>query len=153
MSEFEVAVSLAVNGESFEARLPNSELLVDVIRNRMGLTGTNVGCDQGVCGACTVLVDGQPTTSCATFAWKADGRSVTTIEGVADDDPVVDAFVDATAFQCAYCTPGFVLATLALQAEGNALDRDEIVGGLAGNLCRCSSYVAIIEAATAATSE
>jgi len=125
------------------------EMLVEVLR-REGLESVRVTCGIGICGACTVLVDGEPLSGCLTLAPHVDGREVTTVEGLGGADPVQRAFVDAHAFQCGWCTPGFVLTVKALLAETPDPSEEEIVEALGGNLCRCGSYVKIVEAARAA---
>lgn len=158
-----VHVGMRLNGESFAVAAPPSEMLVDTIRTRAGLGATRVGCDQAVCGACTVLVDGVPTASCSTFAWQADGRSVLTIEAAgasvganAQDDvasilPIVQgAFAENSAFQCGYCTPGLILVAAALLARHPDPDRATICDWLDSNVCRCTGYLMVIEAVEAA---
>ena len=149
-------VALNVNGTRHEVELEPRELLVYVLRDRLGLTGTNVGCDTSSCGACTVLVDGQSVKSCTMLGVQADGAEVTTIEGVATNGvlhPVQQAFHDRHALQCGYCTPGMVMAAVSLIEEGGATSEEAIRAGLEGNLCRCTGYhnivVAVHDAATA----
>ncbi|WP_419932040.1 2Fe-2S iron-sulfur cluster-binding protein [Candidatus Poriferisodalis sp.] len=162
-SDGAVHVGMRLNGESFAAAAPPSEMLVDTIRTRAGLGATRVGCDQAVCGACTVLVDGVPTASCSTFAWQADGRSVLTIEAAgasvganAHDDvasilPIVQGtFAESSAFQCGYCTPGLILVAAALLARHPDPDRATICDWLDSNVCRCTGYLMVIEAVEAA---
>jgi xanthine dehydrogenase YagT iron-sulfur-binding subunit len=125
------------------------ETLLDVLRDRLGLTGTKKGCDQGACGACTVLVDGKRVLSCLTLAAQCDGREVTTIEGLANGDklhPLQAAFVRHDALQCGYCTPGQIMSALALLAEGRAGSDEEIREFMSGNLCRCGAYPNIVAA-------
>ena len=157
-------IELRLNGEPFSASTPPSEMLVDTIRSRAaGLGGTRVGCDQAVCGACTVLVDGEPTASCSTFAWQSDGRDVLTIEsgqmaaagglsaGPAAALPEVQrAFAELSAFQCGYCTPGLILTSSALLARHPDPDRTTICDWLDSNVCRCTGYLMVIEAVEAA---
>ena len=149
-------VALSVNGTRHEVELEPRELLVYVLRDRLGLTGTNVGCDTSSCGTCTVLVDGQSVKSCTMLGVQADGVEITTIEGLATDGalhPVQQAFHDHHALQCGYCTPGLVMAAVSLIDEGVARSDEEIREGLEGNLCRCTGYhnivVAVQEAAAA----
>ena len=156
-------IEMHLNGEPFEAAAPVSEMLVDTIRSRAGLGGTRVGCDQAVCGACTVLVDGVPTASCSTFAWQASGREVLTIEA-ANESPSVEpadglpavvrevqqAFAETSAFQCGYCTPGLILTASSLLAHHPDPDRSTIVDWLDSNVCRCTGYLMVIEAVEAA---
>jgi carbon-monoxide dehydrogenase small subunit len=128
-------------------------LLVHVLRERLSLTGTSVGCDTSSCGACTVLLDGQSVKSCTVLAVQADGAEVTTIEGLASNGelhPVQQAFHDHHALQCGYCTPGMVMAAVSLIENGEATDRDAIRSGLEGNLCRCTGYHNIVEAVASA---
>ncbi len=145
-------ITLSVNGEDFEVPAAPTDFLVDVIRDRVGLTGTKRGCGIGDCGACTVLVDGVPVLSCLTLAVACQGKRVTTIEGLADASrggrlhPVQQAFVEGGAIQCGFCTPGMILSTVALLERIPNPTADEIKAGLAGNLCRCTGYVKILEA-------
>jgi carbon-monoxide dehydrogenase small subunit len=142
-----------VNGESHEADVEPRDLLVYFLRNRLGLTGTMVGCDTTSCGACTVLVDGESVKSCTVLAVQADGCEVTTIEGLAADGelhPVQQAFHEAHALQCGYCTPGFVMAAVSLLRENPSPSEDEVRQGLEGNLCRCTGYHNIVQAVQAA---
>jgi carbon-monoxide dehydrogenase small subunit len=144
-----IAVSLILNGQLRRAPVAPQTMLVDLIRDEFGLTGTKIGCDQGVCGACTVLMNDIPTASCLTFAWQADGAAVTTIEGCAADgklDAVQEAFKARSAFQCGYCTPGMILLTRALLAANPAPDRAAIRDWLSANICRCTGYQMIVEA-------
>src|SRR5438105_15024114 len=148
-------VSLSVNGAPHELDLEPRELLVYVLRERLGLTGTNVGCDTSSCGACTVLVDGESVKSCTMLAIQADGHEVTTIEGLATNGelhPVQRAFHEHHALQCGYCTPGFVLATVSLLEQLDDPSDDAIRHGLEGNLCRCTGYHNIVAAVRAAAS-
>jgi aerobic-type carbon monoxide dehydrogenase small subunit (CoxS/CutS family) len=140
-----VRVELTLNGRAAALECEPDEMLAGVLA-REGLTSVRVTCAIGVCGACTVLVDGEPVSGCLTLAAHAGGREVTTVEGLGGADPVQRAFVDAHAFQCGWCTPGFVLTAKAL-LEANADPSDEeIAEGLGGNLCRCGSYVKIVDA-------
>jgi carbon-monoxide dehydrogenase small subunit len=147
------AVALTVNGTRHEVEVEPRDLLVYVLRERLSLTGTNVGCDTSSCGACTVLLDGQSVKSCTVLAVQADGAEVTTIEGLASNGelhPVQQAFHDHHALQCGYCTPGMVMAAVSLIVNGEATDRDAIRSGLEGNLCRCTGYHNIVEAVASA---
>ncbi|MHB8661644.1 MAG: (2Fe-2S)-binding protein [Acidimicrobiales bacterium] len=122
--------------------------LADFLRERLGLTGTHLGCEHGVCGACTVLFDGEAVRSCLMFAVQARGHAVTTVEGLATEDglhPVQEAFWDSHAFQCGFCTPGFVMSTVALLADDPDPDEQTIRETLSGNICRCSGYQSIID--------
>jgi carbon-monoxide dehydrogenase small subunit len=144
---------LTVNGTPHELELEPRELLVYVLRDRLRLTGTNVGCDTSSCGSCTVLLDGESVKSCTVLGVQADGAEITTIEGLAEDGelhPVQQAFHDHHALQCGYCTPGMVMASVSLIANGEAKDEDSIRRGLEGNLCRCTGYHNIVEAVAAA---
>ena len=146
-------VAITVNGERREAEVEPRQLLVYFLRNQLGLTGTNVGCDTSSCGACTVLVDGESVKSCTVFAVQADGAEVTTIEGLAENGelhPVQQAFHEQHALQCGYCTPGFVMATISLLKENPNPSEEEIRLGLEGNLCRCTGYHNIVRAVQAA---
>lgn len=148
------AVTLTVNGEPRTVEIEPRELLVYVLRERLGLTGTNVGCDTSSCGACTVLLDGVSAKSCTVLGVQADGASVTTIEGLAGDGgelhPVQQAFHDHHALQCGYCTPGMVMAAVSLIESGEATSEAAIREGLEGNLCRCTGYHNIVAAVSAA---
>jgi carbon-monoxide dehydrogenase small subunit len=142
-------IALTVNGALHEADVEPRELLVTFLRDRLGLTGTNVGCDTSSCGACTVLLDGLSAKSCTVLAVQADGAEVTTIEGLARDGelhPVQQAFHETHALQCGYCTPGMIMATVGLLAEQPSPSEEEIRLGLEGNLCRCTGYHNIVEA-------
>jgi xanthine dehydrogenase YagT iron-sulfur-binding subunit len=146
----ETTVEATVNGEAVRLELDPRESLLDVLRERLGLTGTKKGCDQGHCGACTVHLGGRRVVSCLTPAVQAAGQDVTTIEGVAGPGgtlhPLQQAFVDHDALQCGYCTPGQIMSGLACIAEGHAGDDDQIREYLSGNLCRCGAYVGIVAA-------
>ncbi|MBA3400668.1 MAG: (2Fe-2S)-binding protein [Actinobacteria bacterium] len=146
-------VALTVNGTRHELELEPRELLVYVLRERLGLTGTTVGCDTSACGACTVLVDGESVKSCTMLGVQAEGLEITTIEGLAtngDLHPVQQAFHDHHALQCGFCTPGMVLAAVSLIESGGATDEESIREGLEGNLCRCTGYHNIVQAVRAA---
>ena len=145
-----------VNGREIELEIESRELLLDLLRDRLELTGTKRSCDSQVCGACTVLLDGQPVSSCCTLAHEADGRTVETIEGLSQDGqlhPIQAAFVEKAAIQCGFCTPGFVLTTKAMLAENPRPTRDEIESYLGGNLCRCTGYWNIVDAVRAASGQ
>jgi len=141
-------VVLTVNGGAHAVRVPARRLLSDVLRHDLRLTGTHVGCEHGVCGACTVLVDGEPVRSCLTFAVMVDGAEVTTVEGLAGPDgelsPVQQAFRECHGLQCGFCTPGFLLLTRDLLARDPDPSDEEIAEALGGNLCRCTGYVNIV---------
>ena len=150
MSEPTTPCTLHVNGETHELRVPADATLLDVLRETLDLSGTKRGCNHGVCGACNVLLDGKPVRSCLTLALEAEGRAVVTVEGVAEDralSSVQQALIDAGAIQCGFCTPGLVMALTALFAHERNPSRDAIRTALSGNLCRCSGYVKIVEAA------
>ncbi|HVL77079.1 MAG TPA: (2Fe-2S)-binding protein [Noviherbaspirillum sp.] len=142
-------INLDVNGGSFAVRVEPRKTLADTLREDCGLTGTHVGCEHGVCGACTVLVDGQPVRSCLMFAVQAQGHEVRTVESLADGDTLnrlQQAFCDNHALQCGFCTPGFLmLITGALEKNPDMTD-DEIVEVLSSNLCRCTGYINIVKA-------
>lgn len=143
-------VSCSVNGIAQEFHVRPEEMLIDALRDRLGLTGTKLSCDLGACGACTVLLDGKPVSSCATFAWQADGADLRTVEGLATADgaldPVQQAFIENSAFQCGYCTPGMIMLARALLDRDPSPDRDKIRTWMGANICRCTGYEMIIEA-------
>ncbi len=142
-------LTMAVNGQTVTVEIQADELLVDVLRDRLGLIGTKVGCNEGECGACTVIMDGQAVLSCLIPALRAQGRQVTTIEALSDGDrlhPLQQAFVEHGAVQCGYCIPGFILSAKALLDVNPHPSSEEIKEAIAGNLCRCTGYVKIIEA-------
>ena len=148
-------ITLTVNGALHTVEVEPRQLLVYLLREDLGLTGTNVGCDTSSCGACTVLVDGDAIKSCTVLAVAADGSEVTTIEGIAGGDelhPVQRAFREQHALQCGYCTPGFVVAAVALLHENPDPSEQEIRHALEGNLCRCTGYQPIVAAVRAAAS-
>ena len=145
----DVSVMLHVNGRAWSLLLDSRMTLLDALREHLGLTGTKKGCDQGACGACTVLLDGKRVLSCLTLAAQCDGREVRTIEGVASDGrlhPVQEAFVRYDGFQCGYCTPGQIMSAIALLDEGRAGSDEEIREFMSGNLCRCGAYPNIVAA-------
>jgi aerobic carbon-monoxide dehydrogenase small subunit len=140
-----------VNGRPFEADVEPRRLLADLLREDAHLYGTHLGCEHGVCGACTVLLDGEPVRSCLMLAVQADGAEVTTVEALSDGDgglhPLQEAFRDHHALQCGFCTPGFLLSALHLLRERPDIDdEDEIRAALSGNLCRCTGYTNIVDA-------
>ncbi len=141
-------IRLRVNGQPVVREVPDNRLLVDFLRSDLGLTGTKEGCSVGVCGACTVLLDGQPVSSCIALAVMTDGCEVTTIEGLAEDDrlhPLQQAFIDYGGFQCGICTPGQIMAAKALLDANPHPSKEEIQAWMMGNLCRCTGYYKIVE--------
>jgi aerobic carbon-monoxide dehydrogenase small subunit len=145
----ELPVSFVANGVPYQAVVEPRKTLADCLREDCGLTGTHLGCEHGVCGACTVLVDDVAVRSCLMFAVQAEGAEVTTVEGLAGDGelgPVQRAFGDEHGLQCGFCTPGFVVTTHAFLAEHPDPTRDEILEALSGNLCRCTGYQGIVRA-------
>ena len=144
-----IQIQLRVNGENLDLVVSPGALLVDTLRESAGLTGSKKGCGTGDCGACTVLLDERPVTSCLVLSATAQGKDIVTIEGLADDSalhPVQQGFVECGAVQCGYCTPGMVMMATALLADEPHPTEDEIRAGLAGNLCRCTGYSKIIAA-------
>lgn len=143
-------LSFQLNDKPIEIECEAEETLAEVLRDRLNLTGTKVSCDVQVCGACTVLVDGLPVSSCTLLAYEARGKTVLTIEGLeqADGtlDPIQQAFIDEFAFQCGFCTPGMIMAAKVLLDENPRPTREEIVHHMDGNICRCTGYVPIIKA-------
>lgn len=142
-------ISFVLNGRSVEVAVEPFEMLLDVLRDHFQLSGTKKGCGQGECGACTIIMDGDAVNSCMIPAGKADGCSVTTIEGLSDGQelhPIQQAFIDAGAVQCGFCTPGMILSAKALLDRNENPSREEIRTALAGNICRCTGYVKIEQA-------
>ncbi len=144
-------VTLRVNGTTRQLRVPARRLLSDALRHDLRLTGTHVGCEHGVCGCCTVLLDGAPVRSCLMFAVSAEGHELTTVEGLTPDGsdalhPIQRAFQECHGLQCGFCTPGFVMSIAGLLADNPDPDEDDIVEGISGNLCRCTGYRNIIRA-------
>jgi len=149
MTEERYDVRLRVNGVVREVSVPARRLLSDALRHDLRLTGTHVGCEHGVCGACTVLVDGRRVNSCLTLAVRLEGAEVTTIEGLAEGDrlhPLQQAFIDEDAFQCGYCTPGQIVSGVGCIQEGHTGSPEEIREWMSGNICRCGCYVKIVRA-------
>ncbi len=142
-------VTLRVNGKAYQVQVEPRRLLVDALRQDLNLTGTHVGCEHGVCGACTVLLDGEMIRSCLMFAVQAEGCEITTIEGIAAPDgtlhPVQRAFIEKFGFQCGFCTPGMILAALRFLQEVPAPTPEQIRADLGGQLCRCTGYWDIVE--------
>jgi aerobic-type carbon monoxide dehydrogenase small subunit (CoxS/CutS family) len=148
-----IPVSFTLNGRMQEIDVEPHELLLDVVRDRLGLTGAKRSCDVQVCGACTLLVDGRPVSACTTLAFEVRGRSVMTIEGLADDGklhPLQQAFIEHGGFQCGFCTPGMLLAAKALLDEIPNPSEEQLKHFMHGNLCRCTGYKKIIESIMAA---
>lgn len=145
----QATVAVSVNGASHQLTVDPRRSLADVIREDIGLTGTHLGCEHGVCGACTILLDGEPARSCLMLAVQADGTEITTIEGLADPDgtlhPVQQAMYEAMSFQCAFCSPGFLMSAVALLRDNPTPTEHEIREELSGNLCRCTGYQSIVE--------
>jgi aerobic carbon-monoxide dehydrogenase small subunit len=141
-------VSFSVNGRHEQIDVEPRRTLADALRDDLGLTGTHLGCEQGVCGACTVLLDGEPVRSCLMLAVQADGSSLTTVEGLAGDElhPLQQAFADCHGLQCGFCTPGFLISALHLLTQNPDPSREEIRAGLSGNICRCTGYAGIVDA-------
>ncbi|HUT51043.1 MAG TPA: (2Fe-2S)-binding protein [Alphaproteobacteria bacterium] len=144
----QVEITFLLNGVTQRRMVQPNRVLIDLLRGEFGLLGTKLGCDQAVCGACTVLADGDPVAACATFAFEIDGREVRTIEGLSEDKlhPVQQAFVDNAAFQCGYCTPGMILLAAALLDREPDPDEATIRNWLSANICRCTGYKMIVEA-------
>lgn len=144
-----IPLSLSVNGQTQQAFVRANDTLLHVLRDEMQLTGTKRGCNQGVCGACTVMVDGKIVRGCLSLAANCTDKEIKTIEGIESNDtlsPIQQAFLDAGAAQCGFCTPGMIMAATALASSNRKLSDEEIREGLSGNLCRCSGYVKIIDA-------
>ena len=150
MSGERLTLRFRLNGEDVSVDAAPNDMAVDVLRDRFGLTGVKLACDQAVCGACTILVDGRVAASCATFAFQLDGAEVTTVEGLAAEDgtldPVQQAFVDKSALQCGFCTPGMVLLAKALLDADPNPDRATVRDWIGANICRCTGYELIFEA-------
>jgi xanthine dehydrogenase YagT iron-sulfur-binding subunit len=149
-AETGVPITLQINGGDHRLTIDPRTTLLDTLRERLGLTGAKKGCDQGQCGACTVHLDGRATLSCLTLAVAAQGKAVTTIEGLAAADgtlhPMQAAFVDNDAFQCGYCTPGQIMSAVAVVHDGHATNASQIREAMSGNLCRCAAYPNIVAA-------
>jgi carbon-monoxide dehydrogenase small subunit len=151
-----VEVTLSINGRNYPLRLEPRRTLLDAIREECGLTGTHMGCEHGVCGACTVLLDGQPVRACLMFAVQAEGAAIRTIEGLAAGDaldPVQRAFIAHHGVQCGFCTPGFLMLATGVLAGDPDISDDELREVLASNLCRCTGYQNIVAAVRAAFAE
>ena len=146
-------ICLVVNGDQYEVAVEPRQTLLEVLRDSLGLTGTKRGCGTGDCGACTVLLDGLPVNSCLVLAVDAKGKDVLTIEGLADGNklhPIQEAFIEHGGLQCGYCTPGMILSAKALLDENPRPTDEEVKSAIAGNLCRCTGYVKIVESVLAA---
>jgi carbon-monoxide dehydrogenase small subunit len=156
MAGFEeiMKIKFKLNGKDINIEAPGSERLIDLLRERFNLVGTKEGCGKGECGACTVLLDGEPVCSCLMLSSQVIGRKITTIEGLADKKglhPVQEAFKDTGAVQCGFCSPGLIMSSVALLNENPKPSREEIRKGLSGNLCRCTGYEKIFEAVESAS--
>jgi len=154
MDEHLVSVRFRLNGQQHAMQVPSQELLIDLIRDRLGLTGTKRSCDMEICGSCTVLLNGKAVSSCSIFAFDVDGKDILTIEGLAPEEglhPIQEAFIKCGGFQCGFCTPGMILLAKSLLDEKQAPTEEEIRDYMDANLCRCTGYQMIIESvATAA---
>ena len=142
-------LSFTLNGDPIEVVCKDNMTLLDLLRDKLGLTGTKKGCEQGECGACTVMLDGKPVNSCCTLAVECEGRDVVTVEGIAKNGqlhPIQKQFIEKWALQCGYCTPGIIMASEALLQENPHPDEEEIKEALAGNYCRCISHYQVLEA-------
>lgn len=154
MTDDAVPIRLTVNGQAVTSTVEPRMALADFLRERLRLTGTHLGCEHGVCGACTIMVDGEAVRSCLMFAVQADGATVTTIEGVASEQsltPLQEAFRRHHALQCGFCTPGMVISAMALLERCPHPTPDQVRDALSGNLCRCTGYIPIVEAVIAAS--
>jgi carbon-monoxide dehydrogenase small subunit len=152
----EVPITLTINGRAHAIMVEPRRTLVDAIREDCGQTGTHIGCEHGVCGACTVIVDGAPVRSCLMFAAQADGKTIRTVEGLANGDtlhPMQQAFMDNHALQCGFCTPGFLMLAVGVLEREPDISDDDLLDVLASNLCRCTGYQNIIKAVRAAAIE
>jgi aerobic-type carbon monoxide dehydrogenase small subunit (CoxS/CutS family) len=147
-------IAITVNGTRHDVAVEARRTLADVLRHDLGYTGTHLGCEHGICGACTVLVDGEPTRSCLVFGVQADDAEIETVEGLAGEDgalnPLQDAFSEHHALQCGFCTPGFLMLATALLRDSPDASDDEIREAMASNICRCTGYQSILEAVRAA---
>jgi aerobic-type carbon monoxide dehydrogenase small subunit (CoxS/CutS family) len=147
-------ITFTVNAKSVSVEVEPRDTLLEVLREKLKLTGAKKTCDRGECGGCTVLIDGQPVYSCLFPAIRADGKKVTTVEGLADGEklhPVQQAFIEKDAYQCGYCMPGFIMSSVALLSQNPSPSAAEVKAGLSGNLCRCGNYVKIYEGVAAAS--
>lgn len=149
MSNSARLIDLKINGTTYTMKIRNNWTLLEVLREKLGLTGTKCGCNRGECGACTVLMDGKPILSCLTLALDAVGKEILTIEGLVKDEdvhPLLQSFVNYGAIQCGFCSPGMIMSAKALLDKNPHPSEDEIRAGISGNLCRCTGYVKIVEA-------
>lgn len=149
MTMSRIPVTVTVNGTPYDREIESRMLLSDFLRHELGLTGTHVGCEHGVCGACTILFDGAPVRSCIMFAVQANGHEIMTVEGLAQDDelhPLQDAFREAHGLQCGYCTPGFLMTLVPFIDENPDPTEAEVREAISGNLCRCTGYQHIVDA-------
>ena len=145
----EINVKFVLNGEKVEVSIPPSLTLLKLLRERLGLTGTKAGCERGECGACTVLIEGEPVNSCLVLVPQVEGKNIQTIEGIAEGDnlhPLQEEFIEESAVQCGYCTPGMIMAAKALLDKNDNPSRDEIRRAISGNICRCTGYTKIFQA-------
>jgi aerobic carbon-monoxide dehydrogenase small subunit len=149
-------IMLTINGQDYAVRTDPRRTLVDAIREDCGQTGTHIGCEHGICGACTVLVDGEPVRSCLMFAVQAQGRAIRTVEGLANGDalhPLQQAFIENFALQCGFCTPGFLMLAAGVLEREPDISEEDLVDALASNLCRCTGYETIVNAVRAAAAK
>lgn len=149
-------ITLTINGKNYFVRVEPRRTLADTLRDECGLTGTNSGCEHGVCGSCTVLVDGDPVRACLMFAVQAQGKQIRTIEGLADGDrlhPLQQAFIDHHGLQCGFCTPGFLMLAAGVLERDPDLSDEDLLDALSSNLCRCTGYQNIIKAVRAAAAQ
>ena len=149
-------VSITVNGETVRERVDARKTLVDFLRDDLGLTGTHIGCEHGVCGTCTVILDGEAVRACLMFAVQANGRNIRTVEGLANGDtlhPIQQAFIDHHGLQCGFCTPGFLMLAVNVLERQPDISDDDMLDVLASNLCRCTGYQNIIKAVRAAAAQ
>jgi carbon-monoxide dehydrogenase small subunit len=155
MSE-KASITLSVNGQDYSLQVEPRRTLVDAIREDCGQTGTHIGCEHGVCGACTVIVDGEPVRSCLMFAVQADGKAIRTVEGLSDGDtlhPLQRAFMEHHGLQCGFCTPGFLMLAAGVLEREPGISDEDLLDVLSSNLCRCTGYQNIIKAVRAAAAE
>jgi carbon-monoxide dehydrogenase small subunit len=149
-------ITLTINGKDYFVRVEARRTLADTLRDECGLTGTNSGCEHGVCGSCTVLVDGDPVRACLMFAVQAQGKQIRTVEGLADGDrlhPLQQAFIDHHGLQCGFCTPGFLMLAAGVLERNPDLSDEDLLDALSSNLCRCTGYQNIIKAVRAAAAQ